>query len=66
MDASKIFMFNEGEPGSLVLENFNQDPENVKAAFAMDDLARLVDTRQMGDGRQGQEAFQRAGGPTGT
>ena len=63
---STIIMFHEGSPEALNVGNFNQDGDNAAAMFAMDDLARLVEAQPLVDGRGGQEAFQRAGSPTGT
>lgn len=65
MNASKIFVMVEGEADALQLSKFNQDADNAAAGFALDDQARLLDAQQLADARGGNEAFQRAGSPTG-
>ena len=63
-DASTIVVLVESERRLLPLEPGNADL--AKGGFAMNDLARRVDSDTWAEARLGFDAFQSAGSPAGT
>ena len=65
VDASTITILVDGEAGSLNVPRFNEDADNARAAFDLDDLCRLTAFETWAEARAGQETHERAGSPTG-
>ncbi len=63
--ASEIVILTEGEQGWNDY-NPDPDPEWQKAAFVLDDLARVTQQETWGDAGAGTQTWEQAGRPSGT
>jgi hypothetical protein len=63
-NASTLVILSSGEPGMFDYEP-EPDEDVLKSGYALDDLARLVDSQQWADAAPAAGQFQRIGSPTG-